>query len=98
MRLAIERVKLANRIEKVRKEEAADDVDKDDVPDDAEKAADMALQSQDGAAKSQEGRMSRAQQADIFYATVITKAKEMKTLAETDALEKAATSSSMSKR
>lgn len=84
-------MKLANRIEKIRKEEAADDADMDDVPGDAEKAADMALQSPDGAAKVKDGQMSRAQQADIIRAVVFAKSKEMRTLQETEALEKAAT-------
>lgn len=91
MRLAVERVKLQNRIESIRKQESGDDADVDDVPGDAESAADEALQSPEGAAKTKEGHMSRAQQADIMRAVVLAKSKEMRTLQETEALEKAAT-------
>ena len=84
MRLAIERVRLTNRIEAIRRQEEEEDTD---IPSNAEHAADEALQSPDGAAKTKVGGMSRAQQADILRSVVLAKAREEKENKETQKLE-----------
>lgn len=89
MRLAIERVRLANRIEAIRRQQEDEDAD---IPSNAEHAADEALQSPDGAAKSKAGGMSRAQQADILRSVVLAKAREEKENKETQQLEQHAAS------
>ena len=90
MRLAIERVRLANRIETIRRQQEEGDTD---IPANAEHAADEALQTPEGAMKTKEGHMSRAQQADILRSVVLAKAREEKELAENTAIEKEATKS-----
>lgn len=95
MRLAIERVKLANRIETIRKQGEKDDTD---IPRDAQEAADHALQTPEGAEKTKDGQMSRAQQADILRTVVLAKSREMKTLAETEDMERQAKSTGSFKK
>ena len=89
MRLAIERVRLANRIESIRRQQEEEDPD---FPSNSERAADEALQTPDGAAKSKEGHMSRAQQADILRNVVLAKAREEKEIQETKEMEQHAQS------
>lgn len=84
MRLAIERVRLANRIESIRRQQEGEDTD---IPSNSEQAADHALQTPIGAEKTTEEGMSRAQKADILRTVVLAKAKEEKELAETKKME-----------
>ena len=96
MRLAIQRVQLANRIENIRRQQEEEQQQEDDdldIPKDSEHAADLALQTPEGAAKNSQDGMSRAQKADILRNVVLAKAKEEKALAETQALENEATRS-----
>ncbi|KAL9060446.1 MAG: hypothetical protein Q9162_000619 [Coniocarpon cinnabarinum] len=93
MRLAIERVQLRNRIENIRRQqslEEQDDGEDADIPTDSEHAADEALQTPDGAAKTKPGHMSRAQQADILRSVVLAKAREEREMAENQKLEEVA--------
>lgn len=87
LRLGVQRVQLAKRIESLRHQEG-DDPDHD-IPKDAHEAADQAL-SDPNAPKLQKGRLSRAVKADIFRAVVLAKTREMRQQAETEAHEKRA--------
>ena len=89
MRLAIERVRLANRIESIRRQQ---EEEADDIPSNAESAADQALQSPEGAAKTKPDEMSRAQKADILRRVVLAKAQEEKAMQETRQIEQHAAS------
>lgn len=89
MRLGIERVKLAKRIETLMQEEGPDD---EDLPADASKAADEALASSPASAA---GRLSRAVKADIFRTVVLAKTKEMQQQKETESLEQSMAHSSI---
>lgn len=90
LRLAIQRVQLAKRIEALK---AQDDTDDHDIPSDANHAADEALSSRDAPSLTQ-GRLSRAAKADIFRAVVLAKTKEMRLNEETENNERKASTSS----
>lgn len=87
LRLGIERVKLAQRIEALKREEGNED---EDLPQDANRAADEALSSMDSKMSTKD-RLSRAAKADIFRAVVLAKTKEMRDQKENDEMEKTAT-------
>ena len=91
LRLGIERVKLAQRIEKLRKEEGTHEED-DDIPEDAERAADQALSP--GTESSAKSRFSRAMKADIFRAVVLAKTREMREQKATEEMQSGTGSSS----
>lgn len=86
LRLGVQRVQLAKRIEMLKKQEG-DDPDHD-IPVDAHHAADEAL-SDPNAPKLQKGRLSRAIKADIFRAVVLAKTKEIRQQQEAEQKEKA---------
>lgn len=82
MRLAVQRVQLARRIETLKMQEGEDS--DHDIPQDAHAAADQAL-SDPNAPKLGQGRLSRALKADIFREIVLAKTREMRQQAETEA-------------
>ncbi|KAI9668890.1 MAG: hypothetical protein M1831_000960 [Alyxoria varia] len=87
LRLGVERVKLAKRIDDLKIEE---DNEEGDIPDDAASAADEALGSEESAeaVKSGQSRLSKAVKGDIFRAVVLAKTKELKQQKETENIEK----------
>ena len=91
LRLGVERVKLAKRIDDLRIEE---DNEEGDIPSDAASAADEALGSEESAeaVKSGQSRLSKAVKGDIFRAVVMAKTKELKQQKETESIEKTAAS------
>lgn len=89
LRLGVERVKLAKRIDDLKHEEEGGD---GDFPDDASSAADEALGSEESASAvtSGQSRLSKAVKGDIFRAVVMAKTREMKEQKETETVEKTA--------
>lgn len=89
LRLGVERVKLAKRIDDLKREEEADDAD---FPDDASSAADEALGSEESVTEMSSGksRLSKAVKGDIFRAVVLAKTKELRQQKETESVETAA--------
>ena len=87
MRLGVERVKLAQRISKLKADTTGDE--EEDLPQDPSRAADEALSPRDS--MSTRDRLSRAAKADIFRAVVLAKTKEMRQMKETETMEQNAT-------
>lgn len=85
IRMGIQRVQLAKRIEKIKDQAEPDD---NDLPEDATKAADEALASHEAAPMNAKSRISRAMKADIFRAVVLAKTKELREQKEQEESEK----------
>ena len=95
-KLGVQRVQLAQRIERLKQQENAAGIEDrdDDIPGDADSAADVALSSD--APKLLKGQLSRARKADIMRAVVLAASKEMKAKQEYDEEEQLAHATSRS--
>lgn len=102
LRRGIELIRLANRIESLKMQEDAGEVQEEgDIPTDARQAAGEALAAHDlkkgvpakepAAGSRKENRLSRAAKSAIFREVVLAKVREMKQQQERDNVEKCAT-------